>query len=356
MTMECPRLTVLMPVYNGQEYLRPALESILSQTFRDFEFLILNDGSTDDSVGIIESYQDPRIRLVHNSGNVGLVATLNRGLELARGPYIARMDCDDISHPTRLARQALYLSTHPAVGVVGSWMEFFGDLPARTMRYPVRPARVRVELLFRCSLAHPSVMFRRESFRHHHLQYDPGFPHAEDWALWSACSHLFPIANIPEVLLRYRVHPDRVCVKWREIQRRSEDLICIRSLGELGVRATEEELSLHRQMDWNECPLDRCWFERAFSWLAHLHDANQRLRRYPEPAFTEALGQVWYRACLKSRESVAGRWRRFLTSPWARTGVLGALRERYAAVNLAMHLPRVRFRADSGMALADRSG
>jgi len=97
MSLENPKVTVLMPVYNGEQYLREAIESILTQSFTDFEFLIINDGSTDSSVEIIESYDDPRIRLIHNEANLKLVATLNKGVDLARGEYIARMDCDDIS-------------------------------------------------------------------------------------------------------------------------------------------------------------------------------------------------------------------------------------------------------------------
>src|SRR5215472_9201923 len=98
-----------MPVYNGEKHLREAIDSILSQTFRDFEFLIINDGSTDGSVEIIASYRDPRILLVHNEKNLGLIATLNRGMDLARGEYITRMDCDDISLPRRLEKQVAFM-------------------------------------------------------------------------------------------------------------------------------------------------------------------------------------------------------------------------------------------------------
>ena len=113
-----PEITVLMPVYNGEKYLRPAIESILNQTFSDFEFLIINDGSTDNSESIILSYKDERIRYVKNENNLKLIKTLNKGIDLARGKYIARMDADDISLPTRLEREIEYMESHPECGLV----------------------------------------------------------------------------------------------------------------------------------------------------------------------------------------------------------------------------------------------
>ena len=116
-----------MPVYNGERYLREAIDSILNQTFKDFEFLIINDGSTDLSVEIIESYADKRISLAHNGQNLGLITTLNRGFDLACGEYIARMDCDDISLPDRLEKQVVFMDNHPEIGICGSWVSAISD-------------------------------------------------------------------------------------------------------------------------------------------------------------------------------------------------------------------------------------
>lgn len=116
-----------MPVYNAQEYIREAIDSILNQTFSDFEFIIINDGSTDNSVEIIKNYNDPRIVLVDNTENKGLVSVLNQGLQLAQGEYIARMDADDISLPNRFMEQVNYLDKHPQVGILGAWFHIFGD-------------------------------------------------------------------------------------------------------------------------------------------------------------------------------------------------------------------------------------
>jgi len=121
--MNQPQLTVLMPVYNGGPFLRSAIESILNQDFSDFDFLIIDDGSTDGSHEIAASYADPRIRLESNGRNLGLIATLNRGLDLARGTYVARMDADDIAFPDRLSKQLTFMEAHPEIGLCGTWYE-----------------------------------------------------------------------------------------------------------------------------------------------------------------------------------------------------------------------------------------
>jgi len=142
------QVTIIMPVYNGEVYLREAIDSILDQTLTDFEFLILNDGSSDHSVDIVRSYDDPRIRLVENEANLGVVQTLNRGLDLANGTFIARMDCDDRSLRDRLARQVAFLDDHPEVGICGTWMEAIGARAGYIWRYPTDPERIRCSLLF----------------------------------------------------------------------------------------------------------------------------------------------------------------------------------------------------------------
>ena len=118
--MNEPMVTVLMAVYNGEKFLKEAMESILTQTFTDFEFLIINDGSTDNSVKIIEEFNDPRIRLIHNEKNLKLIASLNKGISLAKGKYIARMDCDDISMPYRLEKEVDFLENSLEYGLVGT--------------------------------------------------------------------------------------------------------------------------------------------------------------------------------------------------------------------------------------------
>src|SRR5262245_60726064 len=148
-----PEITIIMPVYNGEAYLHEAIDSMLAQTCADFELLVLNDGSRDRSGEIARSYADPRVRLVENQANLGVVPTLNRGLDLARGAFIARMDADDRSLPERLARQLAFLRAHSEVGICGTWMEAIGEGAGYMWRYPADHERIRCALLFESALA-----------------------------------------------------------------------------------------------------------------------------------------------------------------------------------------------------------
>ena len=131
-----PKVTVLMPVYNARFYLSKAISSIINQTFKDFEFLIFNDGSTDNSADIIYSYNDRRIRFFNSEQNFGYVYHLNYGIEIAKGEYIARMDADDISFPTRLEKQVAFMDKNPEVGVCGTWFKIYGT--NRKIRHPTK--------------------------------------------------------------------------------------------------------------------------------------------------------------------------------------------------------------------------
>lgn len=220
MSLDKPRVTVLMPVYNGEKYLREAMDSILTQTFTDFEFLIINDGSTDRSVEIIVSYNDTRIRLVHNENNLKLVATLNKGLDLARGEYIARMDCDDISLPERLARQVAFMEAHPELGICGTWAkkidsdgkvlgDFKSPVGEQMDKYIWRPTPI----------IHPTAVFRNSVIKS--FRYDQNFTDAEDLELWQRVSKVTKLDNLNEYLFLYRVHPQSVTALKRAVQLRS---------------------------------------------------------------------------------------------------------------------------------------
>jgi len=220
MNLNNPRVTVLMPVYNGERYLREAMDSILAQTFTDFEFLIINDGSTDRSVEIIESYDDPRIRLVHNEKNLKLIATLNKGFDLARGEFLARMDCDDISLPTRLSRQAAFMEAHPEVGVCGTWAKKI-DSGRKVMGNFKSPAGADMEkYIWRPTpIIHPTAFFRNTIYKD--FRYDQNYHDAEDLELWQRIFGAARLDNLDEFLLLYRIHPSSVTSLRREVQLRS---------------------------------------------------------------------------------------------------------------------------------------
>nr|WP_272886343.1 glycosyltransferase [Stutzerimonas stutzeri] len=197
-----------MSVYNGEKYLAEAIKSILSQSLIEFEFIIINDGSTDNSLEIIQSFMslDKRIVLISRE-NKGLVASLNEGISVAKGKYIARMDADDVAKDIRFERQVSFLDKNPDVGVCGSWVRIFGEnIKPAIWRMPASDKALRPRLLFSVPVAHPSVMFRRDIVVNASLRYDEEYKNAEDYKFWVELSRYTKFANIQKVLLDYRYH------------------------------------------------------------------------------------------------------------------------------------------------------
>jgi glycosyltransferase involved in cell wall biosynthesis len=212
-----PPITVLMPVYNAEAYIGQAIESILNQTFRNYEFIIINDGSSDKSDLVIQSFTDDRIVYRNHSQNQGLISTLNEGIAIATGKYIARMDNDDISVSTRLEKQYLFMESNPEIDILGSWFSEIGSEIKKTL--PVNDAECKVKLLQSNVFGHPTMFIRKESVVREGLKYNSSFLHAEDYRLWteSAIKGL-KLANFPEILLNYRVYPEQTSKLMFDIQ------------------------------------------------------------------------------------------------------------------------------------------
>lgn len=207
-----PRVSVLMAVYNGEKYLREAVDSILQQTFTDLEFIIVDDGSTDTSFEIIQSYHDPRIRLLRNEQNLGLSLSLNKGLDQARGEYIARMDCDDISLPERLTKQVALMDSDPKVGVCGTWAKDI-DHTGKAIGERQRLVAERLEYYYwiPSPIIHPSAMIRSIILKN--LRYDCQVE-AEDFDLWlRVVGAKYKLCNLAEYQLLYRVHDESITEK-----------------------------------------------------------------------------------------------------------------------------------------------
>lgn len=221
-----PQVSVLMPVYNTAPYLREAMDSMLSQTFSDFELIVLNDCSPDNAEELLDTYDDPRIVRYRGEKNAGLSNVLNVGIELARGKYIARMDSDDISLPNRLQVQVDYLETHPEIDLVSVGMQLFGAKEEMWIREQ-NPEKVKINALFHSPVLHASSVWRKDSFEKHGLRFRQEMVPAEDYDLWTrALLKGLKLVNLPEVLYKYRLHPnqatlqaDKTSAKSREVQK-----------------------------------------------------------------------------------------------------------------------------------------
>ena len=210
MASASPRVSILMPVYNVASFLREAMDSILDQTYRDFELVVLNDCSPDNSEEILDSYSDPRIVRYRGMENVGLANVLNIGIRMARGEFIARMDSDDISLPTRLEKQVAYLDAHPEVDLVSTGMQRFGNSD-RVITYATDSEEVKFNAMSFSPILHASSMWRRESFLGNDLFYCQEMVPSEDYDLWArALAKRLVLVNIPDVLYKYRTHTAQV--------------------------------------------------------------------------------------------------------------------------------------------------
>lgn len=207
-----PKVSVLMPVYKTKEaHLRQAIESILRQTFTDFEFLILDDCPEFPSEYIVNSYKDERIIYIKNEHNLGITDSRNKLIDMARGEYLAVMDHDDISLPERLAKEAKFLDRHPKVGVVGSWYERFPD--GKIKKRFVINSQIERDLMYNCSILHPSSMIRKSVLSENNIRYEKKYSPSEDYALWCNLIGKTEFANIPEVLIKYRDHEENTSKK-----------------------------------------------------------------------------------------------------------------------------------------------
>lgn len=242
-----PKITVLMPVYNCELYVQTAVESILNQTFADFEFLIIDDASTDATVSILKKFDDSRIQLIQKQVNSGYTNSLNYGLQIAKGEYIARMDGDDISYPERFAKQIAYLETHPDVVVCGTNHKIVGNVKLITL--PQSNQAIKIRLLWGNCIPHSSAMIRKKILKDNNIQYDTTTEPAEDYHLWIHLLAFGKLYNLPEVLLEYRVYSNQVSRKRAEEQKKSDI-------------AAKFRMFQYLHIAWN--PVEREFLERQF--------------------------------------------------------------------------------------------
>jgi glycosyltransferase involved in cell wall biosynthesis len=307
-----PRVTAFIPAFNREDYICTAINSLLAQQYTDFEVLVVDDGSTDRTASLVERYDDPRVRLERNASNQGIPATRNRGLELARGEYIALLDSDDYAYPNRLGRQVRFLDRHPDIAQVGSWcslMDADGKLLRRVRRHPTAPAEVDARLLFHCSLINRTIMGRTALLREY--AYDETFARCSDYDLHARLAERHAMANMAEVLVCGREHENRITRSTRGLGREKKMAIQRRLLEVLDIQFSEQELAWHYSLTQKPTPDSAPAAEYltwAESWLRRLEQANRRHKRYQPAVFAKTVGGVWAAACWLNRRSFGPGW------------------------------------------------
>lgn len=302
------RVSVVLPVYNAEAYLHEAVQSVLDQSFSDFELIVLNDGSTDRSAAILESFSDPRLQVLHQK-NIGLALTLNKGISLARGEYIARQDADDISLPERFAQQVVYLDAHTSCALVGTGSLILEDrqMTARRHQHPCSNGELQMRLLFDSFFVHTSVMMRRSALTQvGTYSIDPERNPPEDFDLWLRLAREFEVANLSDPLVMYREVPSSISrVKAEQLNRRA-------------IAISADNLSA--QLDLS--PTDTC-----------VRDLVALLRNSPQYMSNNPDWDGMARTLEKARDCLISRW------PNSADGI------RSAALRLMQRLRQGRLRA-----------
>lgn len=287
-----PLVTVFMAAYNGEAYIEKAIQSVLSQSFTDFELLIINDGSTDRTLDIIHQFTDPRIRLVHNDGNKGLTFTRNRGIEEAKGQYIAILDCDDIALPDRLQTQIRFLNAHPEIAICGGQAIAIDESGEQTGNLNVIAGDkdISPELVFHNTFINSTLVIKRSAMLEAggYRDYSP----AEDYDLSYRISLRHPVANLSEVLVYYRLHGNNVSKVQHERILNAELRIIENIHTNLGIPKDENLIRIHHDYF---CYRFSARSAKEFQQLFEaLKQGNTVSGNYPTQVFNEILYKKWY--------------------------------------------------------------
>lgn len=312
-------VSVILPFFNAERWLEPALRSLARQDLSGkLEVIAVDDGSTDSGPAKVESARKAGapIVLLRNERNLGIVASLNRGLEQASGRFIARMDADDLCLPHRLTRQVEFLE-RTGCDLCGSWFIEFGQGLSRTVRWPESDAELRAAMLFQNSICHPTIMARRAVFEQ--FKYREGYILAEDYDLFVRLMSRFTLANVPEPLLRYRRHPQQATQAKRDAMERITRQIREEALVGQGFRPTAEERRLHHLIRAPASMGSLADLLAVEGWLLKLHAAQAN------PQARHVVATQWVRACIRAAPLGRQMWEAFRSSPLFAAASAGAM-------------------------------
>lgn len=283
-----------MPVYNGAEHIKEAIESILSQTYKSFDLFVINDGSTDNTEEVIQSISDPRIRYIRNEKNMGLPSTLNRGLSLIDHEYIARMDADDIALPYRLQKQVAFMDQNPGHVLCAGQLSYFGSMTS-VSHFPGTDAQIKAYMIFNNCIAHPTVMLRNSVLKKHGLFYDPAtmFP-LDDYEFWLRVEDAGKFHILSDVLLKYRVGGQNYSMKVLHEKRRAQYYkLYERILKRLDIPATEEVLDLHFNLSFADSKYPLPSPARVKAYMNRLIEANNKTGYCDSATLKSLLEAKW---------------------------------------------------------------
>ena len=311
-----PTISVLMPVFNSEQFASEAIESITNQTFKDFEFLILDDASTDKSFEIIKEFEkkDSRIKVSQNEKNLGVVASRNKLLNLSKGKYIAWLDSDDIAIENRLEKQINFLENHPEIGMVGSNATIIDENNNKIGKwlFETEPQKLKIELFFHSPFLSSSVMIRKSCLPQNF--YDSRFPVSEDFGLYSKISEHCETANIAEFLVKYRINSKGLSKSNTEKMEKLSVQVIKEHAERLGIKLEENTIkNLRKPVTASKIALKEIpEIEKSLILLKNLFINKDCFNK---TAVNEVIQKYWFETCRKSTHNGLKILKIFFTSP-----------------------------------------
>ncbi len=313
-----PLVSVLMPIWNAAEYLNESLGSIVNQSYKNLEIIIVDDASTDQSIDIVTSYCDPRVVIIKNYENLGLAESLNVAIRHSSGELLARMDGDDIAHNDRIARQVAFLNEHPEVDVLGSAMQYFGE-SKYVNHFPEDHAACKSYLIFNVCFGHPSVMLRRKIFDDKKNFYKPIYrQYGEEYDLWCRLVEQFRFHNLNDILVYYRTYPSEIKSNAEEQRKRNAAGIRWHYLNKYLGQISETDWDKHNMASFSkQCSsvddlygIDE-WFRKILDW-------NGITKSFNESVLVEQLAQRYFEVCYAHTKFGLQSMKIYFKSGWQR--------------------------------------
>lgn len=314
-----PVLSIILPVYNSEKFIRETVQSLLNQTFTDFELIIIDDGSTDKSLEVIYSIKDERISVLTNPVNKGIVYSRNLGLREARGLFIAPFDADDIAEPHKFEKQIVFLNSKPEFGMIGSWVKLIdadGNDLNRVWRLNGRPESIPSQLLFRNYFAQSAVVMRKEVMEN--LYYDDSFAMCEDYMMWINISRKWQVWNYPEYLTYVRIHEGSTTYQEKNLLPFYEAKVYRFLFSPLGLILDQLQIELLLLIKGKKPITDYAILRKIEQFLIIIFEANQKNKIFDSHQLTMVLFDRWLKVCFKSKKITVMRVFLFVRSPIVR--------------------------------------
>ena len=313
--MSGPVLSVIMPVYNTERFVKKAIKSVLNQTFEDFELILIDDGSSDDSLAQIKSITDNRIKLHRNDKNRGIVYSRNKGLGLAQGDFIGFIDADDVAYPSKFEEQISFLRINKDFGMVGSWANFIDEKGNRlrgSWKLKASSKMIPSLMLFKNYFLQSAVLYRKGCISR--FSFRDGLDILEDYMIWLEIISEFKTWNLQKPLVYYRIHDGGVTKSKKEEMHAKEKKVFKLQFLELGIDPTDHEMDIHLLIRSNKHVNDIETLKSTEKWLLKIIGRNDELRIYNHKMLTRVVFNRWLKVCYKASKLHVKMMYRLLTS------------------------------------------